>query len=84
MTEINYDELAIEIEKFLEVKKNKMNKIVSIGASKELLVNEVASLMAMINQMAFIIGKFEVEERMVSILETVEELLETKGKTDER
>jgi len=84
MTEINYDELAIEIEKFLEVKKNKMNKIVSLGASKELLVNEVASLMAMINQMAFIIGKFEVEERMVSILETVEELLETKGKTDER
>jgi hypothetical protein len=84
MTEINYDELAIEIEKFLEVKRKKMNKIVSIGASKELLVNEVASLMAMINQMAYIIGKFEVEERMVSILETVEELLETKGKTDER
>ena len=80
MTEVNYKELAIEIEKFLEVKKNKMNKIVSIGASKELLVNEVASLMAMINQMAYIIGKFEVEERMVSILETVEELLETKGK----
>jgi hypothetical protein len=84
MTEVNYKELAIEIEKFLEVKKNKMNKIVSLGASKELLVNEVASLMAMINQMAYIIGKFEVEERMVSILETVEELLETKGKTDER
>lgn len=80
MTEVNYKELAIEIEKFLEVKKNKMNKIVSLGASKELLVNEVASLMAMINQMAYIIGKFEVEERMVSILETVEELLETKGK----
>ena len=57
-----------------------MNKIVSLGASKELLVNEVASLMAMINQMAYIIGKFEVEERMVSILETVEELLETKVK----
>lgn len=84
MTEINYDELAIEIEKFLEVKRKKMNKIVTLGASKELLVNEVASLMAMINQMAYIIGKFEVEERMVSILETVEELLETKGKTDER
>ena len=80
MTEINYDELAIEIEKFLEVKRKKMNKIVTLGASKELLVNEVASLMAMINQMAYIIGKFEVEERMVSILETVEELLETKGK----
>lgn len=80
MTDVNYKELAIEIEKFLEVKKNKMNKIVSLGASKELLVNEVASLMAMINQMAYIIGKFEVEERMVSILETVEELLETKGK----
>jgi hypothetical protein len=84
MTDVNYKELAIEIEKFLEVKKNKMNRIVSLGASKELLVNEVASLMAMINQMAYIIGKFEVEERMVSILETVEELLETKGKTDER
>ena len=82
MTEINYDELAIEIEKFLEVKRKKMNKIVTLGASKELLVNEVASLMAMINQMAYIIGKFEVEERMVSILETVEELLETKGKKE--
>jgi hypothetical protein len=80
MTEVNYKELAVEIEKFLEVKRKKMNKIVSLGASKELLVNEVASLMAMINQMAYIIGKFEVEERMVSILETVEELLETKGK----
>lgn len=84
MTEINYNELAVEIEKFLEVKRKKMNKIVSIGASKELLVNEVASLMAMINQMAFIIGKFEVEERMITILETVEELLENKGKKDER
>jgi hypothetical protein len=80
MTEINYNELAVEIEKFLEVKQKKMKRIVSIGASKELLVNEVASLMAMINQMAFIIGKFEVEERMVSILETVEELLENKRK----
>ena len=80
MTEVNYNELAVEIEKFLEVKRKKMNKIVSIGASKELLVNEVASLMAMINQMAFIIGKFEVEERMITILETVEELLENKGK----